>query len=147
MKKAKHLKMKRATKIGQSPEEDDKVLGLILSKTTEWYLVLLEIQLQLKEMLLSNLSIHLLISQLAFALHLAPWKNGLPWNCFPELAMAFLMFKKRVEDVLNEGWEAEPKPANKPGVFACIRKNKNQVWQIIVPSCCTLQQDLLLTLN
>lgn len=69
--------MKRATKIGQSPEEDDKVLGLILSKTTEWYLVLLEIQLQLKEMLLSNSSIHLLISQLAFALHLTPWKNGL----------------------------------------------------------------------
>lgn len=44
--------------------------------------------------------------------------------------MAFLMFNKRVEDVLNEGWEAEPKPANELGAFACIKKNKNQVWQI-----------------
>jgi len=45
MKKAKDLKMKRVTKIGQSPEQNEKVSGLILSKTREWYLVLLEIQL------------------------------------------------------------------------------------------------------
>jgi len=45
MKKAKDLKMKRVTKIGQSPEQNGKVSGLILSKTREWYLVLLEIQL------------------------------------------------------------------------------------------------------